>query len=222
MPEPLPVDARDVAERVRRVRARIASLGSHDVELIAVTKSFGADAVQAAVDAGCDGIGENYAQELLDKVSVGRPAIPVHFIGHIQSNKVRSLIGHVDVWQSVDRDSVVAELARRSGPTAPRVLLQVNTTGEPQKGGVDPRELDALLDRAREAGLSVEGLMTMGPTSGSAGATETAFRLLRSLVDRSGLGTCSMGMSDDYEIAVACGSTMVRIGSALFGSRAPR
>lgn len=203
------------------VRERIASRVSHRVELVAVTKTFGVDAITAAVEAGCDGIGENYARELLDKVAIGFPPVPVHFIGHVQSNKVRSLMGHVDLWQSVDRESVVGELVRRRGAEAPRILLQVNTTGEPQKGGVDPARLDELLESARAGGLSVEGLMTLGPTSGTPADTERAFRLLRSLVDRTGLSTCSMGMSEDFELAVECGSTMVRIGSALFGPRTP-
>lgn len=216
------VDPREVAERVHAVRERVAALGSRRVALVAVTKSFGVEAIRAAAESGCDAIGENYAQELLEKVAIGLPDVPVHFIGHIQSNKVRALIGHVDLWQSVDRGSVVREIARRGAGGPRRVLLQVNTTAEPQKGGADPGELDGLLEAARSAGLTVEGLMTMGPTSGSVGETEAAFRLLRTLVDRTGLETCSMGMSDDYEIAVACGSTMVRIGSALFGPRAGR
>ena len=211
------IDPAEVAERVHEIRSNIERAGGSGVSLIAVTKTFGVDAIVAARDAGCDGIGENYAQELLAKIADGIPSIDVHFIGAVQSNKVRQLAGHVALWQSIDRESVIAELGKRS-PGA-RILLQVDTTGEPSKGGVDPNELDSLRLAAEVAGLSVEGLMTIGPTHGDREACIESFSLLRSLVDAQGLRTCSMGMSDDYELAVACGSTMVRVGSRLFGPR---
>lgn len=213
------IDPDRVAERVAAVRQRINELATSPVSLVAVTKTFGVDAIDAAVRAGCDAIGENYAQELIAKVREGFESVPVHFIGHIQSNKVRQLVPLVDLWQTVDRPSVAEELARRGGPTAPRVLIQVNCTAEPHKGGVSPGALDDLLALAVTRGLTVEGLMTMGPTTPDMGATEDAFRLLRRLADERGLRECSMGMSDDFEIAVRCGSTMVRIGSRLFGER---
>lgn len=211
------IDPAEVAERVLSVRSNITKAGGDGVALIAVTKTFGVDAIVAARDAGCDGVGENYAQELLAKVAEGIPPIDVHFIGAVQSNKVRQLAGHVALWQSIDRESVIAELGKRV-PGA-RILLQVDTTGEPTKGGVDPSALDSLRQSAEVAGLKVEGLMTIGPTNGDHSDCVQAFSLLRSLVDSQGLQTCSMGMSDDYELAVACGSTMVRVGSGLFGSR---
>lgn len=215
------IDPSEVAERVQAVRSNITSAGGTGVSLIAVTKTFGVDAIVAARDAGCDGVGENYAQELLAKIAEGIPPIDVHFIGAVQSNKVRQLAGHVALWQSIDRESVITELGKRA-PGA-RILLQVDTTGEPTKGGVDPGALDNLRRVAEGAGLQVEGLMTIGPTRGDRDECVRAFSLLRSLVDAQGLRTCSMGMSDDYELAVACGSTMVRVGSGLFGSRvAPR
>lgn len=213
------VDPSVVRERVEQVRARIDVLGGGAVQIVAVTKSFGADAINAAADAGCDAVGENYAQELLEKMPLVVARIPVHFIGHIQSNKVRQLAPHVSLWQSVDRVSVVDEIAKRSGIAGSSVLIQVNTTGEPQKGGVPPEGVGALRGRAESRGLRVLGLMTMGPTNGDNGQTRAAFRLLRSLVDREGLPVCSMGMSDDYEIAVESGATMVRLGSLLFGPR---
>ncbi len=211
------IDANAVADRVAHVRSVINEAGGTDVSLVAVTKSFGIDALRAASDARCDAVGENYAQELLQKITVGLPPIDVHFIGALQSNKVRSLAGHVALWQSVDRDSVVDELSRRA-PGA-FVLLQVDTTGEPSKGGVVPSQLDALRERAESLGLIVKGLMTIGPTDGTQQECETSFRLLRQLVNEHGLTVCSMGMSADYPIAVACGSTMVRVGSGLFGDR---
>lgn len=207
----------EVATRVSQIRVEIAQRCDHAVSLVAVTKSFGVEAIHAAVHAGCDAIGENYAQELLDKVAIGLPSIDVHFIGGVQSNKVKALAPFVALWQSIDRDSLVTELAKRA-PGA-QVLLQVNTTGEGTKGGVPPLGLGTLLDSARNLSLQVRGLMTIGPTNGSDSEKKAAFELLRSLADEHGLAECSMGMSDDYALAVECGSTMVRIGSRLFGER---
>ena len=209
----------DVAARLASVRERIARAGGTSVSVIAVTKTFDHDAWIAAHAAGCDGIGENYAQELVAKHAQGASALPVHFIGHVQTNKVRSLIDIVDVWQTVDRASVIDEIAKRATGRTPRVFLQVNTSGEDSKSGCTPGELDALVERCRERGLVLDGLMTIGPTSGEAQPTRAAFRLLRRLVDDHGLAQCSMGMSGDIEIAVEEGSTMVRVGSALFGPR---
>jgi pyridoxal phosphate enzyme (YggS family) len=211
------IDANEVADRVAHVRSVISDAGGSDVTLIAVTKSFGIDALRAASSAGCDGVGENYAQELLEKISVGLPSIDVHFIGALQSNKVRSLAGHIALWQSVDRDSVVDELGRRAPGAS--ILIQVDTTQEPSKGGVTPGELDALRERAESRGLVVKGLMTIGPTDGTQEECEKSFGILRHLVNEQDLSVCSMGMSADYQIAVACGSTMVRVGSGLFGNR---
>lgn len=211
------IDFRAVAERVHAVRQEITECGGADVSLVAVTKTFGFDAIQAAQLAGCDAVGENYAQELLSKIEGQTPGVPVHFIGSIQSNKVKSLAPVVSLWQTVDRESVVSEIARRC--SGAHVLLQVNTTGESSKGGVAPAELDALRALAHEKGLIVQGLMTIGPTGGSQDLVERAFTTLRQLTDAHQLPICSMGMSEDFRIAVSCGSTMVRVGSRLFGSR---
>lgn len=211
------IDANEVADRVADVRARISTAGGSDVCLVAVTKTWGIDAISAAATAGCDAIGENYAKELLEKIAIGMPSIDIHFIGALQSNKVRLLAGHVSLWQSVDRESVVDELGRRAQGAS--ILIQVNTTGEPSKGGVSPASLNALMARAQLRLLHVAGLMTIGPTNGTTHDCEKAFGMLRRLVDEHGLSVCSMGMTADYPIAVACGSTMVRIGSGLFGSR---
>jgi pyridoxal phosphate enzyme (YggS family) len=211
------IDAKEVADRVARVRSEISNAGGSEVSLIAVTKSFGIDALRAASAAGCEGVGENYAQELLEKVRDGIPPIDVHFIGALQSNKVRSLAGHIALWQSVDRESVVDELGRRAPGAS--ILIQVDTTHEPSKGGVAPELLDTLRTRAESVGLVVKGLMTIGPTDGTPQECEKSFELLRRLVNEQGLSVCSMGMSADYRTAVACGSSMVRVGSGLFGDR---
>lgn len=211
------IDPAEVASRVIEVRAKILSAGGHDVSLIAVTKTFPREAMSAALDAGCDGVGENYAQELAEKAAQGLPDIDVHFIGALQSNKVKLIAPYVTLWQTVERESVVRELSRRA-PGA-HVLLQVNTTNESTKGGLQPGEVESLAALALDQGLIVKGLMTIGPTGGSVSEQEKAFGMLRRLVDAHGWSVCSMGMSDDFEVAVACGSTMVRIGSRLFGTR---
>jgi len=211
------IDTNEVADRVAQIRADITSAGGCDVSLVAVTKSFGVDAIRAAALAGCDAVGENYAQELVTKVAKGLPPIDVHFIGTLQSNKVRLLASDVALWQSVDRESVIDELSRRAAGAS--ILIQVDTTGERSKGGIDLSEIDSMRQRAEMAGLHVAGLMTIGPTDGSQAECEKSFRLLRQLVNQQALAVCSMGMSADFAIAVACGSTMVRVGSALFGSR---
>ena len=210
--------AAGVAERLDDVRGRIARVGGRDVRIVAVTKGFGPDAIEAAVAAGCRDVGENYAQELVAKLAAVRgPGPVVHFIGHLQTNKVRQLAPVVDVWQSVDRVDVVDALTRRAAPGA-AVLVQVNVSGEPQQGGCDPDDTASLVDAATEAGLDVVGLMAIGRAGGRA-AARPGFRRLRRLVDDLGLAECSMGMSDDLEAAVEEGSTMVRIGTALFGPR---
>ncbi len=210
-----------VADRTAAVRARVEAVQrrwSHRVEVVGVTKGFGPEAIEAAVSSGCDAIGENYAQELVDKRdTIERLRPEVHFIGRLQRNKVRQLVDLVDVWCSLDRAAIVDEVAKRS-PGA-RVLIQVDTSGDPDKGGCDPAEVAALVDRAGQHGLAVLGLMTVGPTAGSAEAARPGFREVRRLVDRLGLTVCSMGMSGDLDVAVQEGSTQVRVGTALFGAR---
>jgi PLP dependent protein len=211
------ITADAVAERLAAVRDRIRSGGGgSDVSVLAVTKGFGADAIAAALEAGCRAIGENYAQELLAKREAARAA-EVHFVGQLQSNKVRRLVDVVDVYETLDRPSLVTELARRR-PGA-RVLVQVDTTGERGKGGVPLEQARELVGGARAAGLTVEGLMTVGPTVGGPEAARAGFRAVRALTDELGLTVCSMGMSDDLDVAVEEGSTQVRVGTALFGPR---
>lgn len=211
------VDPNEVADRISLVRDEIIRAGGVDVQLVAVTKSFSGDAIAAAVLGGCDAVGENYAQELLAKVEEGLPPVDIHFIGGLQSNKVKLIAPHVALWQSVDSMSVIHEIAKRA-PRA-RVLLQVNTTGELTKGGIEPHDVASFLDVAVQAGLVVEGLMTIGPTTTGVRERQESFTSLRRIVDEMGLSVCSMGMSDDFVQAVECGSTMVRVGSRLFGQR---
>ena len=214
----------DLPERLAALRDRIESIerpSSHDVRIVAVTKGFDRRAVEAATAAQCTAIGENYAQEILSKrEALARSGADVHFIGHLQSNKVRQLVDLVSVWSTVDRASLVDELAKRSpGAT---IRLQVNLTHEPQKAGCEPERLAGLLDRATDRGLRVEGLMTIGPTGADPEAARPVFAALRRLVDEYRLTECSMGMSADLAVAVEEGATEVRVGTALFGPRPPR
>jgi PLP dependent protein len=180
--------------------------------------------VRLALQAGLRELGENYAQELTAKAAAvhGDAAVSAgaeprwHFIGGLQRNKVKQVAALVSLWQSVDRVELGTEIARRR-PGA-EVLIQVNTTGEAAKAGCPLDDAPALADRLRAAGLSVRGLMTVGPTDQTVDP-RPAFAALRSLVDRLGLEVCSMGMSGDLDAAVAEGTTMVRVGTALFGPR---
>ena len=220
------IDPSEVVARAEAVRARIvAAGGGAEVELLAVTKGFGADAVAAALQAGLVAVGENYAQELLDKVAARAeldgpgPEPSWHFIGRLQRNKVRQIAPYVALWQTVDRERLAVEIAGRAPGAG--VLVQLNLSGEPQKGGCPPDEAAALVARAGALGLDVRGLMGVAP----AGAPEDArpgFRRLVALADELGLPVRSIGMSADLEVAVEEGSTMVRIGRDLFGERPVR
>ena len=215
------MDQRSVSEAVAALRNRIAQAGGTDVALVGVTKTFGSQAWQFAKAAGCDAVGENYAQEVVQKAGEVALAdrLPVHFIGQLQSNKIKQLVGIVDVWQSIDRLALLTEIAKRTPESGSQVLLQVNVTGEDEKGGCAPIQVGELSRAARDLGIEVLGLMAVGPTNEDPIVTRSAFRMLRALVDEHGLRQCSMGMTGDLEIAVEEGSTMVRVGSALFGNR---
>jgi PLP dependent protein len=200
------------------VHRRIARAGGDPatVRVIAVTKGFGADAVVGARAAGLSDVGENYAAELVQKAP-GPPGTHWHYLGAVQRNKVRSLAPLVDVWQGVARQ-VEGERIAQCAPGA-MVLVEVDCTGLPGRGGCAPDAVPALVEGLRQLDLSVRGLMTVAPR-GEAAAP--AFRQVANLADTLGLPERSMGMSDDLEAAVAAGSTMVRIGRALFGERPPR
>jgi pyridoxal phosphate enzyme (YggS family) len=215
--------AADVAARVTDVRERIASAArrsgrdAHDVTLVAVTKSHPIAAAAAVLDAGVVDLGENRAQELVAKAVALAGATPAprwHMVGRLQRNKVRALAPHVVLWHSVDRAELGPEIARHA-PGA-RVLVEVGVAGEPQKGGCAPGDAGGLVDGLRGLGLDVAGLMTVPPLAGD---PRPVFEALRSLAERLGLGTLSMGMTHDFEVAIEEGATLVRIGTALLGER---
>ncbi|MEM7094378.1 MAG: YggS family pyridoxal phosphate-dependent enzyme [Actinomycetota bacterium] len=220
------IDRAVTAALVEPLRARLEALherlrvaGGHEVELLAVSKAQPVEAAVAAAQVGLTSLGENYAQELASKaeaIAADNHRIDWHFVGQLQRNKVRLIAEHVAVWQSVDRLRVGEEIAKRApGAT---VFAQVNLADDPGKAGCAFDEVDELVDQLRELGLRVEGLMGVG-TAEDTTATSAGFDQLRAVVDRHGLNHCSMGMTDDLELAVAAGSTMVRIGTAVFGPR---
>jgi uncharacterized pyridoxal phosphate-containing UPF0001 family protein len=212
-------------ERLAVVRARIeAGAPEPDkVTLVAVTKGFGADAVRAALGAGLTAVGENYADELVAKAAEvaadAEPAPEWHYLGAIQRNKVARLAPLVSCWQSVSRVEEGRAIARRH-PGA-RVLVEVDVAGLPGRGGVPPAEVPGLVAALRDEDLDVAGLMAVGAPGPPEGA-RPGFREVARLADALGLGVRSMGMTDDLEVALAEGSTMVRVGRALFGARPPR
>jgi PLP dependent protein len=210
----------EVAQRLTAVRLRIERAGGDParVRVVGVTKGFGPEAVRAARGAGLRDFGENYAAELVAKAAGDGDAVVWHYLGAVQRNKVAQLAPLVSVWQSVAREAEGARIARFA-PGA-RVLVQVDTTGLRGRNGCAPSGAGGLVGRLRELGLDVRGLMTVA-APGTA-AARAAFESLARLADELGLEERSMGMSDDLEAAVAAGSTMVRIGRALFGERPPR
>jgi len=222
-----------LAERLAHVRAEIARRQAAagrtaPVTIVAVTKGFGVDAVEAALEAGVTDLGENRVQEALDKVDTpaGRRAT-WHLIGHLQRNKAKHVAGRFALVHSVDSVALADELDRRAAAhgAKQRVLLQVNVAGETQKSGCTPGEAAALARHAAALPhLSLEGLMTIAPFTDDDAVQRPTFRGLRELRDalqEEGLWlpTLSMGMSADYGVAVEEGATVIRLGTVLFGPR---
>lgn len=212
-----------VAERLHSVRRRIEQAGGDPstVRVIAVTKGFGPEAVVAAREAGLHDIGENYANELVAKAAEvehdasASSIVRWHFLGGIQRNKVARLAPIVGLWQSVSRAEEGARIARFAPGAA--VLVEVDTTGLSGRNGCRPDDVRTLVPRLRDDGLDVRGLMTVAAPG--VDAANAAFATVRTLADDLGLEERSMGMTDDLEAAVRAGTTMVRIGRALFGER---
>ena len=206
-----------VGERLGEIRTRIVNAGGDGyLTIVAVTKDFGPDAVQAALDNGLHEFGENRADQLIAKAAEFKTGVVWHYLARVQRNQVRKIAAHVDVWQAVDRVAAGEEIAKRA-PDA-EILVQVNVSGEPQKHGARPEDVPGLVVHLSTLGLDVRGLMAVGPT-GPPEAARPGFRPLRKLATRLALPVCSMGMTDDLEVAVQEGSTMLRIGRGLFGPR---
>ncbi len=221
-----------VMGRVAALRHRIEEAGRDPagVRIVAVTKGFTSSAVDAARASGLYDIGENYADELLTKVGAGglvgdgagvgvgsgEPETRWHYLGAVQRRRVRVLAPVVSWWQTVSR--VVEGVSIASHAPGATVLVEVDTTGAPGRNGCPPSEVPALVASLREQGLDVRGLMTVGP-AGPPEESRPGFHLTAHLARDLGLPEVSMGMSDDLDVALSEGSTMVRVGRALFGNR---
>lgn len=218
----------DAPARLTAVRENIAKAEAEadrptgSVTLVAVSKTFGADAIRPILETGQRVFGENRVQEAQGKwpaLKADFPDVELHLIGPLQSNKAKDAVALFDVIETVDRDKIAAELAKeieRQGK-APKLYVQVNIGSEPQKAGIEPKEAVAFVVRCRdEHGLAVEGLMCIPPADENPGPY---FALLEKLAGQAGVEKLSMGMSGDYEMAIAFGATSVRVGSAIFGLR---
>ncbi|MBS7805304.1 YggS family pyridoxal phosphate-dependent enzyme [Rhizobiales bacterium TNE-4] len=223
----------DAVERLAAVRTDIATAAADcerpadDVTLVAVSKTMVAEIIQPVLAAGQRVFGENRVQEAKAKwpgLKADYPGVELHLIGPLQSNKVKEAVGLFDVIETVDRESLVAELVKelpkemaRSG-RIPKLLVQINTGDEPQKAGVSPQDADAFIQSCQARGLVIEGLMCIPPADEP---PSPHFAMLAKIAARHGLKILSMGMSADYREAIQLGATHVRVGSAIFGARPP-
>jgi hypothetical protein len=223
-----------VRDRLGDVRARIARASAaagrpeHEVKLVAVSKTKPPDAIREAYAAGQRAFGENYAQELAAKAEALADLVDIewHFIGHLQTNKAKVAARFAHVVHAVDSSALAGELGKRAasdraGPLV--VLIEVNLGGEPQKAGATPSELAEVMAAVQaQPSLHLRGLMTMPPAGDLDGARRT-FETLALLRNMHGgpavLPELSMGMSEDLEVAIACGASLVRVGRAIFGNR---
>ena len=220
--------AEPVLARYRQVSAEIdkaagqAGRKGGSVTLVAVTKTFDGDAIVPVLEGGHRVFGENRVQEAMGKWPALRerfPDIELHLIGPLQSNKAADAVALFDCIETVDREKIAAAIARECAKLgrSPKLFVQVNTGGEAQKAGVAPEEAVAFVERCRrEHGLAIAGLMCIPPFEENPGPH---FALLAELAAEAGVDQLSMGMSADYETAIAFGATHVRVGSAIFGSR---
>lgn len=222
------VNMNNAAERLAIIRQRIDKARKRfgppqrPVELVAVSKTFPAEAIAPFLAAGQRVFGENRVQEAKAKwpgLRASYDGIELHLIGPLQTNKLKDAIGLFDVIETLDRERLAEALAseRQKGASLPRLHVQVNIGREPQKAGIDPAEAVAFVKRCREVhGLDIEGLMCIPPDGQPAGPY---FALLAQLGREAGVEVLSMGMSGDFETAIWMGATHVRVGSALFGHR---
>jgi pyridoxal phosphate enzyme (YggS family) len=207
-----------VNERIARACER-AGRAREDVMLVAVSKTFPAEFVDEAIAAGITDVGENRVQEARDKKPLVRGSVRWHLIGHLQTNKAKDAVKLFDVIEAVDSLDLAEKLARAAESKTIDVMLQVNIGDEPQKSGLARGDVDAVAKQvAALASLRLIGLMAIPPV-GTPDESRPYFRELRSMRDALGLKELSMGMSEDFEAAIEEGSTMVRVGRAIFGSR---
>ena len=226
-----------IAENVKNLQEKIknaciaAGRNPDSVTLIAVTKTFGFSDIDEVVRAGVHDIGENYVQEVTEKrTKVSDPGIRWHFLGHLQSNKVKYIVDWVHLIHSVDNENVAAEIQKRSANLGrvTDVLIELNTSGEKSKFGLLPgKAFDFIKQLSTQPNLNIQGLMTIGPFSSDPEQSRSSFRVLKKVFEeinsaevlRKPMKHLSMGMTHDFTIAIEEGSTMVRIGTAIFGTR---
>lgn len=225
-----------IAENIAAIRARIDAAArttgrtGADITLVAATKMNDAARVREAVAAGIDACGENRVQEMTEKLAQGAyTGAPLHFIGHLQTNKVRQVVGKVDLIQSVDSPELLAMIEKRAAGQGivQDILLEVNIGGEAAKSGFAPEAVEAAAAHAKElAHVRVRGLMTIPPAGAARDENMVYFEKVHALyVDinqkmyNNGLDYLSMGMSGDFADAIRAGSNMVRVGTAIFGAR---
>jgi pyridoxal phosphate enzyme (YggS family) len=223
-----------IAHNLRQVTQRIAEACAEtgrkpdDITILAVTKGHSAGTVQAAVRAGLTNIGENRVQEADEKISELGKIARWHMIGHLQTNKVKKAVELFDVIQSIDSLRVAEEINKRAGEAGKLIecYIEINSSGEEQKTGVDPSETLQLITQVRSlSNIKLSGLMTVGPLTESEESIRKSFVLCRGLFKKGRdtvgeqFANLSMGMSSDFELAIAEGSTMIRVGTAIFGAR---
>lgn len=223
-----------IASRIEAIRARISSACEHagrdpaSVTLVAVSKTQPASAVVEAWHAGIVDFGENRVQEAVPKIAEVREQLGAgptgpsfHLIGHLQTNKAGLAVRNFSLLHSIDSERLLLAVAVPATDPV-RILLEVNVSGEASKFGVSPADLPALAALARKLpNLQLEGLMTVAPVVETPEEARPVFRELRALAQRLGLSTLSMGMTEDFEVAIEEGATHVRIGRAIFGERNP-
>ena len=217
-----------IKERVEKIKAELAGGNpfGEKVFLVAATKMQTAEDINLAIAAGVDAVAENKVQEFREKTALLSPC-PQHFIGHLQTNKVKYLVGKIDLFHSVDRDALADELASQSVKkgVVSSILIQVNIGDEESKGGYAYDEAyEVALRLAKTAGLKVKGLMAMLPDSEDEALLRALAKKMRALYEKvkdavEGVEYLSMGMSGDYALCVECGSNMIRVGSTIFGRR---
>ncbi|MGD0385151.1 MAG: YggS family pyridoxal phosphate-dependent enzyme [Solirubrobacteraceae bacterium] len=216
------LNAEVVRANLASVRGRIeaaavrAGRDAGEVEVLAAAKYVGLDDIETLAAAGVTLVGENRAQDLLAKAARAPGRLRWHFIGTLQSRKVRMIVEHVELIHSVASDSALVELGHHAPPGF-EILVEVNVSGEPGKAGIAPAELDAFIARSP---VTVTGLMTMPPQTGDPQRSRAHFAALAALARERGLPTLSMGTSQDFEVAVEEGATIVRIGTILFAPAA--
>lgn len=220
----------DVAANIATVRSRIqaaaraAGRDPNEVSLVAVAKTFPAELIREAHRAGLRHFGENWVQEAQEKLPALKDLQPRptwHMVGHLQTNKVKAALDIFDLIESVDSIRLGEAISRRAGDRKVPVLLEVNVAGETTKQGFAPEDLPGALKALRTI-LDVRGLMTVAPEVEDPEQVRPVFRRLRELAQQEGLKELSMGMSEDFEVAIQEGATMVRLGRAIFGYRPPK